>query len=198
MIRLIIIILLSIISLSCGKDKPKNHDAYLNVDYYDKFDNEIDSVNLTFFLRNSEKLINHSFEYKNDADALNECNKQIQRITNIEYFKTVYYGSRLYYSQHEPEKNHDFNKISKISFQCRIKSKDINDECKSRLTKKFLKQELLGRKDPDYFSKEEETEVLDEVRSKLDFFIGTRSCNYVTLGDIKVVFLDDLLSKAKK
>ncbi len=198
MTRLTIIILLSIISLSCGKDKPKNHDAYLNVNYYDKFDNEIDSVSLLFNLGNSQKVINHFFEYKNDADALNECNKQMQRITNIEYFKAVYYGARLYYYQHEPEKSHDFNKISKIGFQCQVKSKNINEECKSKLTKKFLNHELLGRKDPDSFSKEEATEVLSETKNKLDFFIETGSCNYLTLGDLKIYILDDLLRVARK
>lgn len=198
MIKLIIIIILSIISLSCSKEKPKNHDAYLSESYYDKFDNEIDSAHLTFLLGNSRKVINHFFEYKNDNDALNECNKQINRITNVEYFKHIYYVSRLYYSEYEPDKNKDFSRISKIGFQCRIKSKDINEECKSKLIENFLNQELLGRKDPKSISNEEMSEVLVEIKNKLDFFIGTGSCSYTTLGDIKVFFLDDLLSKSKK
>ena len=197
MIKLIIIILLSIISLSCSKEKPKNHDAYLNVDYYDKFDNEIDSTYLTFSLGNSQKVINHFFEYKNDNDALDECNKQINRITNVEYFKTTYHGSRIYYSKHEPDKYKDFSRISKISFQCRIKSKDINEECESKLPGKIINQELL-RKDPKPSSKEEAIEVAVEIKKQYDFYIGTGSCSYTTLGDIKVFFLDDLLSKSKK
>ena len=197
MIKLIIIILLSIISLSCSKEKPKNHDAYLHEDYYDKFDNEIDSVYLTFLLGNSQKIINHFFEYKNDNDALNECNKQINRITNVKYFKTTYHASRMYYSMYEPDKYKDFSRISKISFQCRIKSKDINEECESKLPGKIINQELL-RKDPKPSSKEEAIEVAVEIKKQYDFYIGTGSCSYTTLGDIKVFFLDDLLSKSKK
>ena len=195
---LILLLVPMIILIGCSKEKPKNNDAYLNIDFYDKFDNEIDSAHLTFLLGNSRKVINHFFEYKNDNDALNECNKQINRITNVEYFKTTYHASRMYYSMYEPDKNKDFSRISKIGFQCQIKSKDINEECKSKLIENFLNQELLGRKDPKSISNEEMSEVLVEITNKLDFFIGTGSCSYTTLGDIKVFFLDDLLSKSKK
>ena len=194
---LILLLVPMIILIGCSKEKPKNNYAYLHEDYYDKFDNEIDSLYLTFLLGNSRKVINHFFEYKNDNDALNECNKQINRITNVEYFKTTYHASRMYYSMYEPDKYKDFSRISKISFQCRIESKNINEECESKLPGKIINQELL-RRDPKPSSKEEADEVAVEIKKQYDFYSGTGSCSYTTLGDIKVFILDDLLSKSKK
>ncbi|MFM1755379.1 MAG: hypothetical protein RL621_283, partial [Bacteroidota bacterium] len=83
------LLLISLILVSCGKNTPNNSDAYLDISFYDKFDNEIDSARIEFL--SGKNPINSNFEYINDNQAQDKCIKQIQRITEREYFRLHYF-----------------------------------------------------------------------------------------------------------
>lgn len=186
------LLLTSLFQVSCGKNTPNNSDAYLDISFYDKFDNEIDRANISFFI--GKQPINTYFEYINDNQTQDKCNKQTQRITDREYFRTHYYAGSAYYSENEPKESKNYDRISKIKFECHVKHKDINENCKERLAEKFLTKELLLRnKAPKEMSKEEVNEVLMEVSGKLQFFIETGSCNYRILGNPQIFQISELL-----
>ncbi len=186
------LLLISLILVSCGKNTPNNSDAYLDISFYDKFDNEIDSARIEFL--SGKNPINSNFEYINDNQAQDKCIKQIQRITGREYFRLHYFVDSNYYAEHEPKESKNYDRISKIKFECHVKQKDINENCKEKLAEKFLTKELLLRnKAPKEMSKEEANEVLMQVSGKLELYIETGSCNYRILGNPQIFQISELL-----
>ncbi len=192
MIRLLTLFIFMSSLTSCTEEANNNNvKAYLNIIYFDKFNNEVDSGHIQFL--NHNEPLNSYFEYINDEHAHQKCSQQISKIaTDREYFKLTYYANKSFYS--EKDEMADFNRISKLKFQCHIETIENNKECKEKYIIRQAKKELSKRNNNESkISSEEAEEIFANVMfaSKLNDVFGL--CKYRVIGETLIFNIDELL-----
>lgn len=192
---LVVCVLVASSLMSCKSEKLLI-PAYLDINFYDKFDHKVDSLNINFFY--GSRPINSFFEYKNDSNATNVCNEQIKKITSSNIFSNSFLAAKNYYLEKDLSKLYDFNRVDKVEFECRVTSKDSNSECLTQLllniSHNYLYKNKLINKNLSQLSPEEKENFREEVNS--EFFLKAnvlKACDYKVVKEPQYFYVKDLL-----
>jgi hypothetical protein len=187
-----ILTVISVIFLPTYSNAKLETPAYLSVKFYDKLGNEITSAQIRFY--EGKRLIDRSFEYENEFNAVNTCNRKIKTITSDKkFFNASYYGARLFYAEKETSNLKDFNRIYKLKFECHVESDVANDQCLSDQLKGIIQRKISEKIVVSKLSENETNKLREEMEAEFYFMTSMGLCNYRILNESKYFFIDDLL-----
>ena len=185
-----ILTVISVIFLPAYSNAKLETPAYLSIKFYDKLGNEVTSAEINLY--EGKMRIDRSFEYENDFNAVNTCNRKIKKITSDKsFFNASYYGAKLFYSEKDAGNLNDFNRIYKLKFECHVDSDVANDQCLSDQLNWVVQRKISQNIVVSKLSENEKNKLREVMMAEFNF--RALICNYRILNESKYFFINDLL-----